>query len=856
MTTDIERTLQQAIASHRIGQLGEAEALYRSILLVHPNHAEANHNIGTIALQNNQPNIAQMHFMKALEADPTQPQYWLSYIDALVQAGQLQAAREVMAMARRNGLQGNDMDALETLLKGGAPAQGTNTALGQSGKSPNQQQIDALVSLFNQGRYQDAADSARSMTMQFPTHSFGWATLGVVLQQLGRNEEALLPMQKAVELAPNDAQAHSNLGNTLSYLGRLDQAEASFRRALKINKNFAEAHLNLGATLHDMGRLTEAETCYRRAIQIKPGLADAHYNLGNTLKSQNRLAAAEASYRKALQLEPGLIGAYSNLGVILQALGRLDEAETTLRNALQFNPNSLEIYSNLGSTLHDMGRLDEARIEYEKALQLKPDHAEILSNLGNTLHDIGRLAEAEASYRKALSAKPDYYQALSNLGNTLQDMGRLDDAMDCFRQALELNPDYLKARSNLLFSLNHSFSHPPEYCLAEARRYGQIASAKVGKRYTKWAVDKRPQRLRIGFVSADFRNHPVGYFLENVLAQLASTAVELIAYPTFHKSDELTVRIKPYFSAWKPLYGMSDEAAARLIHDDKIHILVDLSGHTQHNRLPLFAWKPAPVQVAWLGYFATTGVAEIDYIVGDPYVAPASEAGHFTEQIWQLPECYWCFSAPDAQVEVSALPAIDAGHITFGCFNNLTKMNDAVVTLWAKILNAVPGSKLFVKYNQLNDPAMRELTLARYARHGIANGQLILEGSSTRSDYLACYHRVDIALDPFPYPGGTTSMESLWMGVPVLTRRGSRFLSHAGETIMCNAGLKDWVATNEDDYVAKAVAYASDLPQLARLREGMRRQVLASPLFDATRFAGHFEQAMWGMWEAWWRKTQ
>ncbi|ADE10852.1 tetratricopeptide repeat protein [Sideroxydans lithotrophicus] len=828
MSAEIEQLLQRAVAHHRAGQFDDAEQLYRSIILIHPGHPEANHNIGSIALQKQQPAVAQMHFMKALEADPARAQYWLSYIEALFQTSQLEAAREVMAMARKNGLHGDDVDALETRVKGSAPTQAANSGKAKSDKpakghpqqntsNPSQQQIDALVALFNQGRYQDVADSARAMTMQFPSHSFGWATLGVVLQHLGRNEEALQPMQRAVELAPKDAQAHSNLGNTLSYLGRLDEAETSFRRALKINKDFAEAHLNLGATLHDLGRFGEAEVSYRCAIQLKPGLAEAHYNLGNTLKSQGKLEEAVASYRKALQIAPGLVGASSNLGAALQAQGKLAEAETILRNVLQSNPDSLEAYSNLGSTLHDMGRLEEARSEYEKALRIKPDHAEILSNLGNTL----------------------------------MTMGLQEEAVRCFRDALEYKPDFLKARSNLLFSLNYSSSSSPEDCLAEACRYGEIVSSKAAAKFNRWPVAISPKRLRVGLVSADLRNHPVGYFLESVLAQLATSSVELFSYPAFHKSDELTARIKRHFSAWHPIHGMSDEAAARLIHDDKIHILIDLSGHTRLNRLPIFAWKPAPIQASWLGYFATTGVAEIDYVIGDPYVSPVGESAHFSESIWQLPECYWCFSAPDSKVEVSALPALQAGHITFGCFNNLSKMNDAVVALWAKILSAIPGAKLFLKYSQLNDPSVRDATLQRYAMHGIGKERLILEGSSPRAEYLASYHRVDIALDPFPYPGGTTSMESLWMGVPVLTRRGDRFLAHAGETIACNAGLDTWVATDEDDYLAKAVSFSSDLARLAKLRAGLRSQVLSSPIFDAPRFAGHFENAMWGMWKKW-----
>ena len=336
-----------------------------------------------------------------------------------------------------------------------------------------------------------------------------------------------------------------------------------------------------------------------------------------------------------------------------------------------------------------------------------------------------------------------------------------------------------------------------------------------------------------------------------MINELSRTKVELFAYPTNLLEDELTLRIKPHFAAWQPLSSISNESAANLIHGDGIRILIDLSGHTAGNRLPIFAWKPAPVQITWLGYFASTGVAEIDYILGDPYVTPAEEADHFIEKIWQLPESYLCFTEPDIALEVMPLPALSLGTITFGCFNNLLKMTDEVVSLRAKILNATPGSKLFLKDTRLQYDSVRNKVLSRFAVHGIVADQLILEGPSPRAEYLACYNRVDIALSPHPYGGGTTSAEGLWMGVPVLTKRGDYFLSHLGESIAHNTGLSDWIAADEDEYVAKAVKFSSDLDGLMKLRAGLRAQVLASPLFDAARFAAHFEEAVWSMWSKW-----
>ena len=434
------------------------------------------------------------------------------------------------------------------------------------------------------------------------------------------------------------------------------------------------------------------------------------------------------------------------------------------------------------------------------------------------------------------------------MGNTLRDLGRLEDAEACYRQAISLKPDYAEAHSNLLF-LQSSCAFDSALHLKEALNYANAISKKVSSRFAEWSCVKKPQRLRIGFVSGDFKNHPVGYFLEGLLTQLNPSSVELFAYPTHFIEDELTTRIKPCFASWTPLFDKSDKEAARLIHNDGVHILIDLSGHTANNRLPVFAWKPAPIQISWLGYWATTGVPEIDYVLGSPHVTPYDEANHFTEKIWQLPEIHLCLTEPNVTLEVKPLPALSTGTITFGCFNNLAKMTDEVVALRAKVLQAVPGSKLFLKANQLGIASRRDAVLERFSRHGITADRLILEGSSPWAEYLASYNRMDIALSPFPYGGVTTSAEGLWMGVPVLTKRGDRFLSHVGETIAHNVGLSDWIAADEDEYVAKAVAFSSDLKGLAKLRAGLRGKLLSSPLFNSSRFANHFEKAVWSMWE-------
>ena len=342
----------------------------------------------------------------------------------------------------------------------------------------------------------------------------------------------------------------------------------------------------------------------------------------------------------------------------------------------------------LGGALQMQGK--DALQAFHKTAQLLPEDAVAHYNLGVAQKSAGRLDEAVASYRRAISLKPDYVEAHYNLGNALNHLGRIDDAAESFRRSLQLRPDYVDAHSNLLFTLNFAASHSAASFLEEAGKYGRMAAGKVRARFSTWQCAARPERLRVGLVSGDLRKHSVGFFLEDLLAHLDPARIELIAYPTHDEQDELTERIRRHFSAWKPLFGLNDEAAARLIHADGMHVLIDLSGHTKHNRLPVFAWKPAPVQLSWLGLPATTGVAEIDYVLGDRWAIPEQCEDQFSEGVWRLPESYVCLTVPSRSVEAGPLPALSTGYITFGSFNNLTKMNDAVVAVWARILEAVP----------------------------------------------------------------------------------------------------------------------------------------------------------------------
>ncbi len=826
---DATRLIDQGHALEAQGKLDEAMQCYREAIRLAPNPARGHLNRGNVLLLQGDLDGALDAFRTALELQPDYAGAYYNIGNALLGNRQFDAA---VASYRKALAINPDYAEVHCSL---------GVALKELG------QMDEAVACFRRA-LQIAPGLAEAQTNLGLALQHYYNT-GNLLLNAGKPEDAATNFRNALAIEPNLAEAHYNLGNALKGLGQNEDAAASYRRAIEIKPDFAEAHGSLGNVLKQNGRLADAVASYRRVLEIKPDYAEAHNNLGNALKDLGQLEDAVASYQLALKIKPDYTEAHNNLGNALKDLGQLEDAIASYQLALKIKPDFAEAHNNLGVALYDLGQLAEAEASCRRSLEIKPDYAEAYNNLGNMLKDIGRIENAMASYRRALEIKPDYAEAYSNLGNALKDIGQFGDAIGSYQRALEIKPGYTEARDGLLFTLNYDTRHTPSYHLEQARQYGHVVAAKVGVRFTSWRCTHRPERLRVGLVSGDMRKHSVGYFLEGLLAHIDPSRIELIAYPTHHQEDELTARIRPYFSAWHPLVGKNDETAARLIHADGVHILFDLSGHTAHNRLPVFAWKPAPVQVSWLGLPATTGVAEMDYVLGDSWAIPAEFENQFSEAVWRMPESYICLTVPSQSVDIVPPPALITGRINFGSFNNLAKMNDAVVAVWSNILQSVPKSRLLLKTKQLSDAVICKQTFQRFAARGIAPDRLLLGGIlASRDEHLAAYNKVDIALDTFPYPGVTTSAEALWMGVPVLSMQGNSFLSCTAASIANNAGLPDWVAADEADYVAKAVAYASDLERLAALRSVLREQVLASPLFDAPRFARNFEDALWGMW--------
>jgi predicted O-linked N-acetylglucosamine transferase (SPINDLY family) len=716
-----------------------------------------------------------------------------------------------------------------------------------SGSEPKPQEIETLGALLTGARYTEALTLAQTMTARFPLFGPGWKALGVVFKQMGRSADALAPMQTAAALLPGDPEAHSNLGVTLQELGRLDEAEASYRRALEIKPDYAEAHYNLGVTFQELGRLDEAEASYRRVLRIRPDSVEAHSNLGNTLNDLGRLDEAEASYRRALQIRPDNAEAHYNLGFTLQKQGRLDEAAASYRRALQIRPDNAEAHNDLGNTFNDL-RLDEAEASYRRALQLKPDFPKAHNNLGIALQGLGRLAEAVASYRRALELKPDFAEAHSNLGTTLQDLGRLSEAEASYRRALELKPDYREAHSNLLFMLNYHPDRSAEEVFSAYRQFDDRLGRPLRSQWRPHGNDRLPsRRLRVGYVSPDFRRHTCRHFIEPLLDHHDISVVEVFAYAEVGAEDEVTARMKTRVEHWVPTVGMSDAQLADRIRADRIDILVDLAGHTRGNRLLAFARKPAPVSVTTLGYGYTTGLSAIDWYLTDPYAAPEGSDHLFSERPWRISQCL-AYRPAEAMGAVSPLPAIERGHVTFATLTRAVRINHRTVKVWSEILHRVPGSVLWMDSGNFRDAGLCQSLARQFANCGIDAERLQMGFHSPPWDLL---REVDITLDCFPHNSGTTLFESLYMGVPFISLAARPSVGRLGSSILANAGHAEWIAASEEEYVDKAAALAADLPRLAEIRQRLRAQMQASALMDEAGYVRKVEAAYREMWRRW-----
>ncbi len=660
----------------------------------------------------------------------------------------------------------------------------------------------------------------------------------------------------SAEAGPSGAEVadrHDQRGTELGAERRFDEAGAAFRQAISLRPERARYHNNLGSCLHLLGKNDEAIECFQRALELRPDFAQALYNLGTALAAQGQYQQAIESYRKAVALQPAEATYHNNLGSSLQALRRYDEAIAEHSRAVELQPRDANLYFNLGNALQAQERNDEAISFYRKAIELDPTQAVFYSSLGTSLRSRGRHGEALAAYEKARALAPADADVHVHLGNAYQDRGRHEAAVESYRRAVQLRPDYAAAGSNLVFSLHYHPGRDAESIFLEHRSWADRQGRLDGLSATH-TNDRNPERsLRIGYVSSDFRSHSVGYFVEPVLQGHDRARYQPICYSGVGRPDETTARLRRSAGEWREVVGLSDERVAEIVREDRIDVLVDLGGHTAANRMLLFARKPAPIQVTYLGYPNTTGLPTIDYRITDSFADPPGLTERFhTEQLVRLDPCAWCYQPPSDSPEVAELAALRNGYITFGSFNAFAKINERLIEMWAHILREVPGSRLLLKNKPLADAGIREEAAEAFQRYGIASGRLELQGWEARTArHLARYGNVDIALDTYPYHGTTTTCEALWMGVPAITLEGTSHVSRVGVSLLNNAGLPELIAFSPQEYVGVAVDLAGNLPRLSKLRREMRPRMRTSPLMDAQRFVRRLELSYRRMWQRW-----
>lgn len=681
-----------------------------------------------------------------------------------------------------------------------------------------------------------------------PNNSFVNFNVAKAFAEIGDHEKAIKYHLISTKLNPSAPEAWLSYGTTLSILNRESDALKAIENALNLDPNYADAWIQRGVALEQINSHNEAITAFEKALQINPQSALAWYNLGNSQQEIQEFEQSIASYNNAIQINHEYADAWYNCGNALLNIKKLKESIVAYDKALAINPQLAQAWVNRGYALFEIKLIEQSLASCDMALKIDPNLASAWSNRGNALLEIKKFNDAITCYETALQINPQIGRVWANLAFAQINTSQFEQSIASYREAIRLEPDNLTIRNDFLLNINYIEKFDVDVAFAEAQAFGSLVSERSTPKFTNWDNECKPEILNIGFVSGDFCNHPVGYFIEGLVASLDPTQFKLYAFSNQSTEDDLTDRIKSFFSEWIPIHKESDFDAANLIHNKNIHILFDLSGHTALNRLPVFSYKPAPVQASWLGYFATTGLNEIDYFLSDPHMSTASDDVHFTETIWRLPETWLCSKPPSYQLSISALPAASNGFVTYGSFGNLSKLNNQVLEAWVSVLRQVPQSKLFLKSKQLADVLQVDRIRQLFNVHGIPSERLILEGPETREAYLTAYNKVDIILDTFPYPGGTTSVDALFMGVPFVTLRGDRFLSRLGESIAINAGNSDWIANDINEYINKAVDFASNFERLADHRSSLRTRVLNSPLFNVDQFANNFGEALWGMW--------
>jgi protein O-GlcNAc transferase len=727
-----------------------------------------------------------------------------------------------------------------------------NTGSKSRQTSHNNESVRSALEHYQAGNLPEAEHFLKEALRNRPDDAEISYLLGIVYAQSGNYDLAIQLITKSIRADATKAHVYLALGTAYMANGNFAQAEQSLKKGLEIDPDLIEAYYRLGDIYNRSERLDDAVACYFKAQKLAPDNAGTCLVVGTLLYRKGRIDEAISFYRKALDIDRGLFDAYVYLGNAYQEKKEFGKATDCYTEALRIRPGDATVLINLGITFHNTGQFEDAITYFRKALTLNPNLTVAYEHMGLTLIQQGNLTEAGECFRSAIRIRPDSVQSFIKLAHIFEKQGRLNEAEDCNRRAMSIQPDNPIPYEGLLMSMIYNPVHSAQEIFAEhvrfADRFAEPLASSIVCHVRPRTCDRK---LRIGYVSPDFRKHPVASFVEPVLLCHDRRHFEIFCYSDVGCPDEVTERIKNLADIWKDLRGISDEKAADLIRKDGVDLLIDLAGHTLDNRLLMFARKPAPVESSWIGYPCTTGLSTIDYKIVDNYTDPPGMTEQFyTEKLSRMPDCFLCYLPDCDSPGVGHLPAIAEGRVTFGSFNNFAKISPEVTSAWIAIMASVPDSRLVLKADGLSDATLRRSLLDRFEEGGIARERLeLLSWVPSRKEHLELYHKIDIALDTFPYNGTTTTCEAVWMGLPVITLKGNTHASRVGISLLTNIGLPELVAGTRDEYVEIAVRLAADIRGLKSLRERLRDMIKQSPLMDAKLFTLNLEDCYRRMWE-------
>ncbi len=697
------------------------------------------------------------------------------------------------------------------------------------------------------GQTDDAVRMIADSLSISPKNAPALINLATIMKDEGRFEKAALFYQSALEITPRDTAALNNLGFVLSQSNRMEEAIRCFDRVLKLDPKSTSAWNYRGLAFQQSGQREKALECFRRGLAADPRSFLSLTNMGALLNSMGKFAEAERSCKSAIEIAADSELPHAVLAGVLRNLRRYPEAIDSCWCALRINPRSYLALCNLGNAMTDTGEHQQAVFCLRKAVELRPDDSMGHNNLGVALSRLDCFDEGIEHLRKAVAIDPNEAQQRLNLASVLYEAGRVEECLECFRKELEIRPDSATTFSQMLCCLDY-LPHQPKELFAERLRFDRQYCEPLRKLVKTHRNTPDPRRrLRVGYVSADFRGHAVAHFIEPVLMHYSREQFEVFCYSNQWQKDDYTSRFRGYVDTWREVYMLSDNDLAEAIRADGIDILVDLSSHTAENRLPVFARKPAPVQVTMLGYMQTTGMSAIDYRLTDAVIDPVGEGDRLSsERLIRLPAGAGPFLFPrqDPPMEVNELPALKNGYVTFASFHNLAKINAEVVATWARVMQAVPDSKLMIVGRNAG------YTGAALQAHGIGAERLEIFGRRPMKEYLELHQRADLVLDTFPFNGYTTNLLSAWMGLPFITVAGNSSISRVGESLLRIMELPELLAPNPDGYVKTAAEVAADLPRLAQWRTELRPR-LEAWAGDGSVFTAQLEQAYREMWRRW-----